>query len=182
MPYAFKDDKSKMAIPNNGNGNWVDAVYPVGSVYLSANVGDHLHNVPNPGDLFGGTWEMLPPTYYLMSADSNYNSPYKAHQQGGSDEIEYTPTGTVGNHTLTVNEMPSHTHSYTDEGASYSTTLQHVDQSTPNREVMTKNNSSTKSTVATGGGRPHSHAFTGTSATLANQPKYFTVNVWIRTA
>ncbi len=64
-----------------------NTIYPVGSVYISV-------NSANPSSLFGGTWEQLKDRFLLGAGDAYGN-------------------GTVGgeaSHTLTVNEMPSHTH------------------------------------------------------------------------
>ena len=63
------------------------AVYPVGSIYLSI-------NSTNPSTLFGGQWEQLKDKFLLGSGDT---------YQSGS-------TGGEASHTLSSNEMPSHTH------------------------------------------------------------------------
>jgi hypothetical protein len=64
-------------------------LYPVGSIYLSI-------NKTNPSTYFGGTWEQL---YggYLYAAQSSIG------------KTDYVGWGTQG-HTLTVSQMPSHTH------------------------------------------------------------------------
>ena len=53
---------------NNGGSTKVliDAIYPVGSIYMSVN------NV-NPSVLFGGTWEQIKDTF-LLSAGDTYNA------------------------------------------------------------------------------------------------------------
>lgn len=66
----------------------VDAIYPVGSIYMSANNTD-------PALLFGGTWEQISGKF-LLSADSS-------HAAG--------TTGGAASHTLTAAELPSHAHS-----------------------------------------------------------------------
>ena len=65
----------------------VDAIYPVGSIYMSV-------NAANPGTLFGGTWEQIQDTFLLAAGQT-----YAAGATGGEAE-----------HTLTVNEMPAHDH------------------------------------------------------------------------
>lgn len=65
----------------------IENCYPIGSVYISVN------NV-NPSYLFGGTWEQIKDKF-LLAAGSTYS--------GGS-------TGGEASHTLTTNEIPSHTH------------------------------------------------------------------------
>lgn len=72
----------------------LNAVYPVGSVYISFNGTD-------PGLLFGGTWRQTSAGRVLVGAwtgDSDFSQPY---QYGGEKE-----------HTLTTAEMPVHNHGY----------------------------------------------------------------------
>ena len=64
------------------------SIYPVGSIYMSLNSAD-------PATLFGGSWDKLEDGRVLIGA----NSTYAAGTSGGS----FT-------HTLTVDELPSHTH------------------------------------------------------------------------
>lgn len=61
--------------------------YPVGSIYMSV-------NSTSPATLFGGTWQQLE-NRFLLGAGSSYT----AGATGGEAE-----------HTLTINEMPSHRH------------------------------------------------------------------------
>lgn len=81
----------------------LNRIYPVGSIYISV-------KSTNPNSLFGGTWAQIQGRF-LLGQDSRY----AAGSTGGEET-----------HTLTVNEMPGHTHSYTDYYAnttSGSTTL-----------------------------------------------------------
>ena len=64
-----------------------NAIYPVGSIYMSV-------NSTSPATLFGGTWERLKDKFLLSAGDT-----YSAGATGGE-----------ATHTLTSNEMPSHTH------------------------------------------------------------------------
>ena len=66
----------------------LEAVYPVGSIYISV-------NSTSPATLFGGTWEAIQGKF-LLGADGNT---YKAGNTGGE-----------ATHTLTVDEIPKHTH------------------------------------------------------------------------
>lgn len=78
---TLSDDSTINAIAN--------IIYPVGSIYMSA-------NDVNPSVLFGGgTWEKIEGKFLL----SSYGSTYTLGSTGGE-----------ANHTLTVDEMPSHTH------------------------------------------------------------------------
>lgn len=65
----------------------LEAVYPVGSIYISA-------NNTSPQTLFGGTWEAIEGKFLL-----GQSSAHKAGSTGGEE-----------NHTLTAGEMPKHTH------------------------------------------------------------------------
>ena len=64
-------------------------MYPVGSIYLSI-------NSINPGILFGGTWEQIKDSFLLAAGDI-----HEAGEIGGEET-----------HTLTVEEIPSHTHKF----------------------------------------------------------------------
>lgn len=65
----------------------VDAIYPVGSIYMSV-------NNANPGTLFGGTWERIQDTFLLAAGQT-----YSAGATGGEAA-----------HTLSYSEMPEHAH------------------------------------------------------------------------
>lgn len=72
-----------------GNGSRADTFgYPVGSVYIST-------RETNPTTLFGGVWARLPDRFLL----------------GAGETYEAGNTGGEATHTLTTDEMPSHTHS-----------------------------------------------------------------------
>lgn len=68
-------------------------LYPVGSVYISFNSAD-------PSTLFGGTWERLKDTFLLANGDS-----YAPNTAGGSSTKN-----------ITVDNLPSHSHSISWEG------------------------------------------------------------------
>ena len=68
-----------------------DQIYPVGSIYITV-------NATSPAVLFGGTWEQLQDCFLLACS-----STYRAGSTGGE-----------ATHTLTVNEIPSHTHDMDD--------------------------------------------------------------------
>lgn len=70
-----------------GIKSFLDAVYPVGSIYMSV-------KSTNPGTLFGGTWVAIAGRFLL-----GCSSTYPAGSTGGE-----------ATHKLTVDEMPSHNH------------------------------------------------------------------------
>jgi hypothetical protein len=74
-------------ISTNGGGVDFSKIYPVGSIYITA-------NDTNPTDLFGGVWEQIKDRF-LLSAGTTY----AAGSKGGE-----------ATHKLTVNEIPAHKH------------------------------------------------------------------------
>ena len=158
-PYAWGEDwfdvYVDMFVGNvyNGNNERLDnlptaianiwnKIYPVGSIYMSVNDID-------PNTIFGGTWEKLENAFLL-----------------GSGTHDLGETGGAETHTLTIEEMPSHTHvqkgSYV-KAQNGSLTLPEGWNNAPNDCNFTTN--------ATGGGQPHSI-----------MPPYLVVNMWKRTA
>lgn len=72
-----------------------DWIYPIGAVYISASATD-------PKTLFGGAWTRIKDRFLLAAGDT-----YAAGKTGGE-----------ASHTLTVDEIPDHTHSYQYTGQS----------------------------------------------------------------
>ncbi len=138
----------------------LNEVYPVGSIYMSINNTD-------PGTLFGGTWEQIQDTFLLAAGSS-----YTAGNTGG----QASHTHTTGNHTLTVAEMPSHTHGV--QGWRYGHNLQY-DNTSLAYEKLSDAASTDTPILAAGGGGAHNHGNTGSSS---NMPPYLVVYMWKRTA
>ena len=160
MIYAFNDSKEKI--------NLLDYFYPVGSIYETSS--DSF----NPGTRWGGTWVKVQDKV-LVGAGSLFPS----GQTGGHMVVTYTPAGTVGDHTLTVDEIPSHTHVYT----KHNTTIQTDPEELPIGEGATLLDGITSTNSGgTGGGQAHGHTFTGTQAALDNMPPYEVINIWKRIA
>ena len=114
-------------------------VYPVGSIYISV-------NSTSPASLFGGTWEILNDVF-LLAAGS------------------YANAGTFGGeatHTLTVDEMPSHNHTYTISGNETGTAWYGAKGTAKGTSQSSGN---------TGGGAAHN-----------NMPPYLAVYMWKRVA
>ena len=92
----------------------LNLVYPVGSIYMSV-------NSTSPATLFGGTWTQIKGRYLVAAgADQDAGTNFVAGTPGGQKTISYTPAGNVGNTTLTANQMPSHTHTFTGTSATTS--------------------------------------------------------------
>lgn len=104
---ATTDNSTRVATTayvKNNISETLKKVYPVGSIYMST-------VSTNPATLFGfGTWEAMPAGRVLLAqGKSSWGTTYNAGSTGGE-----------ATHTLTVGEIPSHTH-----GASANTTGEH---------------------------------------------------------
>ena len=140
-------------------------IYPVGSIYISI-------NNTNPSTIFGGTWESFGEGRTLIGVgtgtDSNsIQKVFVSNETGG----EY-------NHTLTVNEMPSHNHVQTSQVSNGGITP------VVNRNVSGGSNgddSKAQSTWLTGKA-PITTFNTGGSQSHNNIQPYITVFMWKRTA
>lgn len=155
-------NRAQMAIPYDAkmfiyrryyyNGSWSSWYssaldpYPVNSIYIS-------YSHTSPAALFGGTWERIT-NKFLWAVDA---------------------TGTIGTaggeqtHTLTVNEMPEHSHGqYVAEksGGSTSVNYDYNGWSSTGKTVWQGFN-----TGSAGGGAAHN-----------NMPPYIQVSIWRRTA
>jgi hypothetical protein len=118
----------------------LDYIYPVGSVYIS-------YSHVNPGTMFGGTWARIE-NAFLWGVDSSGT----IGQTGGEQT-----------HTLTVDELPAHSHgSVYSQNASGTKTLPWYSGSGDKLAY---------GTVSTGGGAAHN-----------NMPPYIQVSIWRRTA
>jgi len=133
------------------NGKTItDIIYPVGSIYLSVNSTD-------PSTIFGGTWEQIEDKF-LLSAGTTYTA---------------GATGGEATHTLTTNEMPSHSHNVTwQDNCPPWVQAGGYGQVTPTSTGnANKINLGGLSIGGTGGGQAHN-----------NMPPYLVVYVWKRTA
>lgn len=128
----------------------LEAVYPVGSIYISV-------NSTSPQTLFGGTWKAIQGKFLLGSS-----SAHKAGSTGGEET-----------HTLTMGEMPEHTHPM------YSGNAGGDSEWTPDEGAyLVDSVTQTKTTRwarlgmdYAGGGNAHN-----------NMPPYLAVYMWKRTA
>lgn len=75
-----------------GIKSFLDAVYPVGSIYMSV-------KSTNPGTLFGGTWVAIAQGRCLVGVNTSDND-FKTPEKTGGEKT----------HKLTIAEMPSHSH------------------------------------------------------------------------
>lgn len=121
------------------------SLWPVGSIYMS------MVNT-NPSTYFGGTWVRIEDRFLLAATNPSASTVKYAVGSLGGEET----------HTLTVDEMPSHSHTITyyrnsgTNGGDYN--------------VM-QADSGTNNSGSTGGGAAHN-----------NMPPYIAVYMWRRTA
>lgn len=124
---------------------FLSKIYPVGSVYMSV-------NNTSPASFLGGTWERIQDRFLLGAGSS-----YSAGATGGS-----------ATHTLTVNEMPKHSHQVsTNISSSQSSSRDQLSYSSWDNSWSWTN----YLTSDTGGGAAHN-----------NMPPYLVVYMWKRTA
>lgn len=98
---------------DGGNTSLLDAVYPVGAIYMSM-------EATNPSKLFGGLWERIGVGRMLISAGGGDgqvidDNTYKGRGQttGITADVTFFPVGETGgelDHTLSIAEIPSHKH------------------------------------------------------------------------
>jgi hypothetical protein len=127
--------------------------YPVGSLYTSA-------LAANPSTLFGGTWEAFGQGRVLVGHD-DAASPDTDFVASSTDGSSFT-IGGVKAHTLSIDEIPSHTHS-----------ISNFEDPTGTGSTGSADGASSFSSVdtnATGGGLAHNNV----------QP-YIVVYMWVRT-
>jgi len=125
--------------------NVLEKVYPVGSIYINASVNT------NPATLLGfGTWVAFGAGKVIVGLDS-----------GDTDFDTAEETGGAKTHTLSISEIPSHTHSLSTSDNPGGTGAIEVAGGAP---------TSTQTTQATGGGGAHN-----------NLQPYIVAYMWKRT-
>lgn len=164
-----------------GGVSLIDIFYPIGSIYESV-------NSTNPSSFMGGTWEAFGAgrvTVGIDTSNSNFNTVKKT---GGSATFNNAHTHTMahthtinshthtmahthsinghthttGNHTLTVAEIPAHSHYSSQENGSGT-----LGSAWYNRSAYNKG-SYGASTSSTGGGKAHNHGNTGSTSLRTN--------------
>ena len=157
----------------------VNLIYPVGSIYMSV-------NNSNPSTWLGGTWVAWGSGRVpvgVNASDSNFSTVEKTggasthtHTQGATGAA----TGNTGSTALTVNQIPSHSHTFT--------AVQRVSTAESVASGAYGYISQTLSTGNTGGGAGHTHTLNShthtnptTNSSSSLQP-YITCYMWKRTA
>lgn len=130
---------------------WVDAIYPVGSYYETSDTAF------NPNTYFGGTWLLEAEGQVHISAGTNYTV---------AGALTNSTDGGEATHTLTVDELPAHSHRQNyvnyNRGTGSNATMGYLTQTTQPNGALTEE---------TGSGLAHN-----------NMQPYIIVNRWHRTA
>ena len=123
------------------------ATMPIGYIYISTSSTD-------PGTIFGGTWTRIQDTF-LLAAGTTYTA---------------GATGGEATHTLSVDEIPSHTHTYWDSPRTYD------ERDTSQNAIICVNDHESSN------GINYSVDYTGGGLEHNNMPPYLTVYMWERIA
>lgn len=136
------------------NQEIINMIYPVGAIYISV-------NSANPTTLFGGTWQQLTDTFLYASTTAD-------------NDVTTAPSGQgEATHTLTTNEMPSHTHT-AGKYDGYMIENQAAASGSAVNAIKINTNSTTSSTrILTNSA--------GSSQAHNNMPPYMKVYMWKRT-
>ena len=97
--------------------NFLDKIYPVGSVYISTT----LDTPEQVKTALGGEWAVYGKGQTLVGIDTSQTEFNTIGKTGGAKSISYTPSGTIGSTGLTISQIPSHSHSFTPSGSVTST-------------------------------------------------------------
>lgn len=184
-------NKTFKTLSFSGNGvlNWegtikqnntsiVDLIYPVGAVYLSV-------NATSPATLFGGTWVQIKDGFLFCTTATSGTAGAQGNTESGNARTQASSgstggpsTNVTGDTTLTVDQIPSHSH----KGYGWADV---TDGSGNYRVLGAQGSSDPYGTRATGGGKAHSHSLNNHTHSLNSHKHnipYTTVFVWKRTA
>ena len=98
---------------------------------------------------------------------------YKAGSTGGSAKHSHSLSGTVGQTTLSVEQMPGHNHSFSAGRASIFG---------GGSQQAIRDGAGTTTTTAAGGSQPHTHSLSGSSEETNSLPPYYALAYIMRTA
>ena len=188
---VYSSSKTESLI-NTSLAQLLDQLYPVGSVVMSFNDMTNKQVVARYG---GTTWQRIQDRY-LVATGSNHT----VNTTGGSSTVTLTTdnlpshshsyTNTiVGSTTLTTNQMPNHSHSTFANAVPWGTDWNDIERQMTCRSANER--SWTVTTGTAGGGGSHTHSdvsqskTTGTagSGTAVNiEPPYVAIYMWRRTA
>lgn len=141
-------------------------IYPVGAIYISA-------SDINPSTLFGGTWEQIKGRFLVgVGRLEENNNTYFGTVKAGDVSCPAGEKGGEAWDTLTVNQMPSHSHGV---GGNADGFVTHAVSGSGFRSGFVNDNSGEMMFYR----KPDN---TGGSAAHNNMPPYLAVYMWKRTA
>ena len=159
-----------------GNETICNLIYPIGSIYLSV-------SNTEPSILFGGTWERIN-GYYLYAGTGGNTA--------GSNTSDGPSTNITGSTAITIDQMPSHTHTqnphnHVQNANTWMNDPAHFDTRPAGSSGYYAGaglvNYSTASTTATnnntGGGQGHTHTLSSHKHNI--EPLRYEVYMWKRT-
>lgn len=132
----------------------LDIMFPVGSIYLT-------YSNTNPSNTLGGTWVLYSADRYLRGGASNA-----------------TAGATGGRNTISVSQMPAHTHIPYYDGTEPATG--NANDDTPSRQYIHGGGNLWTSSAVQGPSKRLLNTSTGGGAPF--YPRYATVFAWRRTA
>lgn len=156
------DIKATDGLKINGK-SLIDTIYPVGSIYMSL-------QSESPASFLGGTWTQIKDKFLLGAGNS-----YAAGSSAGN-----------ASHTLTISEMPSHTHKFNRGTAHYysGSVVSGYNNSTSIFPGFVENSASGRPDdyqEITGAGKYFVQP-TGSGSSFSTMPPYIAVYIWQRTA
>lgn len=100
MQITNLEQEDRIKILEDFKKSFLTTIFPVGSIYMS------FDENFNPNDVYGGTWKRIQ-GYTLVGATQPDEETLT-----GNDKLQINSSQVIGevNHTLTVDEMPSHRH------------------------------------------------------------------------
>lgn len=141
--------------------NLINIIYPIGSIYMSI-------NSTNPSTLFGGTWERIN-GYYLYAGTGGNTA--------GSNTSGTPSKNTSGSTTLTVDQIPSHTHNLTKSAISIG--INEVNGLASGGAWSDVHVGVSKSMSSVGGNQGHTHTLSNHTHNVT--PLRYEVYTWKRT-
>lgn len=160
---------------NSAGGVTLNAVYPVGSIYLT--MGDD-----DPSDLFGGTWEQIECGRFLVAAAGRTDGDTTKDTSANEGNAGWYPIGETGGerrHTLSLGEMPAHNHG---SAGAHTHKVGHKRADTYGTGKADAMHYSGTFDVDSGSAGAHTHATAGGGGSHENRPPYIAVAMWRRTA
>ena len=144
-----------------------DTIYPIGSVYMSA-------NPTSPADLFGGTWEAIEGRF-LVGANRTYTA---GSTGGNADAVVVSHSHALSSHSHTIashtHSIGNHTHSIGNHYHEISLTSGSASQGHTHNISLTSGGNSRGHTHTWSGSDSHRHSFSsgGIAITVRSDKNY----------